>query len=293
MKTVEVKISVIVTANGDTSQLLSTVQSVLKQTYTNLECTIVSNDRTNTYNTIFEQVGYDKINLLISDENSISLVQKGVLQATGDYILLLAAGDTLYSVDSITQLVSPVILEYGIVYGNIARIFPDGRHDIEQLPAVLTPDLFTYINLNIILASLVRKTLLIEYDFFDTNINYLHAWAFVVRTVLVGKEKYLHRDVCVANIAVNRGGNWYKFSNIHLMGTEHFKIKSEFPSIIAAEKQEARISNDNSVITGGKTLLKSMIKLAGYSTAKYILRSLRSRIEFAKYKEEHQEACFS
>ncbi|TVT38263.1 glycosyltransferase [Hymenobacter setariae] len=293
MKPAEVKISVVITADGNTNQLLSTVQSVLRQTYTNLECLVVSNNELDSNINSFEQLGDDKIKLLISDTSGVALVQKGVLEATGDYILLLTAGDTLYSVDSITQLMSPGLSEYGIIYGNIARLFPDGKQDTEQLPSALTPDLFTYINLNILLAALVRKNLLIEYNFFDNNINYLHAWAFIARAVLVGKEKYIHKDVCVAIISVNRSGNWYKLSNIHLMGTEHFKIKNEFPSIISVENQQSDTSATSVATAGGKGLLSAIGKLVDYGTAKYILRSLRSKIELAKYKKKHQKECLA
>lgn len=99
------KISVITICYNNENEIISTVRSVINQTYTEIEYIIVdghSKDKT------LERInGFkDKISKIISEPDSgiYDAINKGIKYATGDIVGLIHAGDELYDNNVITKI---------------------------------------------------------------------------------------------------------------------------------------------------------------------------------------------
>ena len=116
------KISIITVVYNDENRIRKTIESVINQTYNNIEYIIVDGNSTdNTINIINNY--QNKTSLIISEaDNGIyDAMNKGLRVSTGDRVLFLNAGDELFD----KYIISSIITflkgkeQYALVYGNV------------------------------------------------------------------------------------------------------------------------------------------------------------------------------
>ena len=100
------KFSIITVTYNAEAVLDDTIQSVVSQTYKEIEYIIVdggSKDRTMQIARRYQ----DKISVLISepDKGLYDAMNKGIRQSTGDYVCFLNAGDQLHEDDTLFHIV--------------------------------------------------------------------------------------------------------------------------------------------------------------------------------------------
>src|SRR2546426_834552 len=98
-------LSIVIVVYNAGSTLKHAIESVLNQTYKNIELIIIdggSNDNTlQIINNYSSQIGY----FISEKDNGIyDAMNKGILAAKGDWILFLGADDILYRPDIITDI---------------------------------------------------------------------------------------------------------------------------------------------------------------------------------------------
>jgi glycosyltransferase involved in cell wall biosynthesis len=272
-------VSVIVIAN-DKSSLKQTISSVISQTYPFIECIVVGDSLTSADSAFLADNKIANVKLITdSGESVMALFKEAVRQAIGNYVLKLESGSALCSKDSIESLLALNDKDYGVIYGDIKRLYSDGREDIVICPSIISNSEPTSDLDNILFSALIKKYLLDKYDFFDLDISYVHDWAFVIKAFVLGGENYLHQSTIVTSIPVSRGGTWYKLSNGHLIAIERNRLlKKYFPYSI-----------DTNVLSESRTIGIDKV----YSNLKYFLRSLRSKIDLVKYKAKYHNKCLS
>ncbi len=127
------KISIITVVYNNVNTIRTAIESVLSQTYSNIEYIIVdggSND--GTVEIINEY--YDKISLFISekDDGIYDAMNKGVTKATGDVIGILNSDD-LYENNKILELIATQFIDYkelDILYGDLVYV---SKNDISKV----------------------------------------------------------------------------------------------------------------------------------------------------------------
>ena len=137
------KVSIITVVYNCEKTIETTINSVLNQTYDNIEYIIIdgkSND--NTLAIINKYKSF--INKIISEKDSgiYDAMNKGISYATGDLIGTLNADDKLHSknsIEHILKLYKPKEKNY-IIHGNINMIFNDGSF-ITRIPKCKKIDL--------------------------------------------------------------------------------------------------------------------------------------------------------
>jgi len=123
------KISIITVVYNNVRDIAYTIQSVLRQTYSNIEYIIVDGASTDGTLDIIQTYG-NQINILISeqDDGIYDAMNKGLAAATGDYVLFLNSGDELFNENTIQYIV-----ENGeaadIIYGD-TKLVDEQRHII-------------------------------------------------------------------------------------------------------------------------------------------------------------------
>ena len=99
------KISIITIVYNDQTHIEKTLNSVLNQTYNNIEYVIIDgNSKDNTLSIINNYS--DKISKIISepDKGLYDAMNKGLKNTTGDYVLFMNSGDTFFSHNTINKV---------------------------------------------------------------------------------------------------------------------------------------------------------------------------------------------
>ncbi|MBQ0141871.1 MAG: glycosyltransferase [Prevotellaceae bacterium] len=120
-------VTVITAVWNDAEHIEKTIQSVLSQTYQNIEYIIIdggSKDRT--VDVIKEYA--DKISYWTSepDKGVYDAMNKGIAASTGDFVIFMNSGDTFHSVDAIEKMFLDNVDKNTIVYGNVSVKYWDG-----------------------------------------------------------------------------------------------------------------------------------------------------------------------
>ena len=99
------KLTVITIVYNNVRHIERTLQSVINQTYTNLEYIVVDGLSTDGTLDVIHQ-HKDKIAILISekDKGIYDAMNKGLALATGDYVIFMNSGDTFYAPDTVKQV---------------------------------------------------------------------------------------------------------------------------------------------------------------------------------------------
>jgi len=122
-----IKISLITVVYNAVGLLERTINSVLAQTYPHIEYIIIDGTSTDGTLSIIEKYR-TKIDTLISekDKGIYDAMNKGLHNATGDYVLFLNAGDELYSTTTLQEIFS-LSPNADVYYGNTKVIDEQGR----------------------------------------------------------------------------------------------------------------------------------------------------------------------
>jgi glycosyltransferase involved in cell wall biosynthesis len=123
---VQPKISIITVVFNGVLLIERTIKSVLSQSYTNIEYVII--DGASTDGTL-ELIGQYKSRIALihsgKDNGIYDAMNKGLKDATGDYVLFLNAGDELYAADTIEKIFN-IAVDADVFYGNTAVVSEKG-----------------------------------------------------------------------------------------------------------------------------------------------------------------------
>ncbi len=124
------KISVITVCFNARDCIEQTINSVLSQTYKNIEYVIIDGASTDSTLDIIEKYR-DNIQVLVSEEDGgiFYAMNKGINRATGDLLIFINAGDSFYSPETLEQAVSLINKpDAKLFYGDINVIEENGIH---------------------------------------------------------------------------------------------------------------------------------------------------------------------
>lgn len=137
------KISIITVVYNDVLHIKKTIKSVLNQTYSNIEYLIIDGGSTDgTLEIIKDYVSELSFFASEKDNGIYDAMNKGIKNATGEWLLFLNSGDVIYDSNTITNLNKLFeSCNADIVYGNISVIshelkvnFDIPARDISGLP---------------------------------------------------------------------------------------------------------------------------------------------------------------
>lgn len=139
--------SVVIPLYNKEQTILTTIQSVLSQTFLDFEIVVVDDGSKDNGPAIVRQIAHPQIRVVHQENGGVSSARnRGIREAWGEYIAFLD-GDDVWKTNHLEELYS-LIKEYApqaeIFTTNFARKFPDGecfinRHD---LPRGIIPNYF-------------------------------------------------------------------------------------------------------------------------------------------------------
>lgn len=115
------KISVITAVWNDAEHIEKTIQSVLSQTFQNIECIIIDGDSKDGTVDVIKKYA-DKVAYWESepDKGVYDAMNKGISATTGNFVIFMNSGDTFHSYDAIEKMCLDNVDKNTIVYGNVS-----------------------------------------------------------------------------------------------------------------------------------------------------------------------------
>ncbi|MEO6289137.1 MAG: glycosyltransferase family 2 protein [Ginsengibacter sp.] len=132
----DLKITIITVCKNSQQFLSETIESVINQTYKNIEYIIIDGDSTDGTKEIIQRYLND-INTWISEADSgmYDAINKGLRLATGDYILVLNSDDILAGSDTIKKAVDYIDIEKrDYYYGNMIKSNNGEKKQVKLFP---------------------------------------------------------------------------------------------------------------------------------------------------------------
>lgn len=197
-------LSVIVVCFNEQKRIRKTLDSILQQSYKNMECIIVdgaSQDGTleiiEEYRQTFSLSGIEYRVISERDKGIYDAMNKGVKNADGKWVYFLNAGDIFHRKDAVENVMAEIRYEDEIVIGKV--IFFDGYlgRTIEQAPLEeLRKDMiFCH-------QAILTKRNLLEDHCFDIGYRYCADYEWLLSMYLEGKR--IH---CVNTVVADYDGN--------------------------------------------------------------------------------------
>jgi len=134
-------ISIITVVYNCVDLLPGTIESVMGQTYSNIEYIVVDGSSTDGTVAVIEKYA-DQINQWISepDQGLYDAMNKGLKMATGDYVWFMNAGDHLYAPNTIEKMIQKWQPETDILYGEVMLV-DEERQELGTRTATTTQKL--------------------------------------------------------------------------------------------------------------------------------------------------------
>lgn len=210
----------IVTINYNNAQgLRKTLASVASQTYRNIEHIIIDAASTDGSVDIIRE--YESANSLNSNSLNIKWISekdkgiydgmnKGIRKATGEYIQILNSGDILAS-DNVTERMFAALVSANslnshslndkigipILYGNMIKLWPDGRRINDKCEAGHLSMLSFYHGTLNHDSAYIRRDLFDRFGLYDENLKIVSDWKWYLQAIPLGGITPVYVDIDV------------------------------------------------------------------------------------------------
>jgi len=122
------KLSVITVVYNSEQFIERTIQSVLGQTYSNIEYIIIDGGSSDKTIDLIKKYNSLSGNWISEKDNGLyDAMNKGLLRVTGDYVCFLNSGDTFFSNDTIENVFSGISEHPDVIYGETMIVDSEGN----------------------------------------------------------------------------------------------------------------------------------------------------------------------
>lgn len=225
------RLSIITINFNNCDGLLKTMQSVLTQTFSNLEYIIIDGGSTDGSRELIEKHSKE-IDFWISEKDNgiYHAMNKGIKNSTGDYLLFLNSGDFLISSDIIQKALSEFNNE-DIIYGNLLI---DGAPD--KYPDTLSFHYFYRHGTLPHQAAFIKKELFEKFGYYDEQNKICSDTIFFIKVLCKYNVVYKHIPIAISQI--NMHGISSQPKSWPIIEKEiHQSIEKEFPLFVEDYKK--------------------------------------------------------
>ena len=210
--------------------LEKTIESVLNQSFKDIEYIIIDGGSTDNSKTIIQQFS-QYIDIAISEQDSgiYDAMNKGLAKAKGEYILFLNSGDMLYAPNVLQELFNEISGE-DYFYGNVALM--NDAQEIKILPSAETiyfADRYQH-NLPMQPVFFAKKKLLQQFGGFDEQYKIIADVALIAK-ICSSNAKYKFINIPVTLFDTSGISSQQKNQAKIYRERQHF-VKSNFPQYL-------------------------------------------------------------
>lgn len=223
------KLTIITINYNNLEGLKRTVESVVNQTWQEFEYIIIdggSSDGSAEY--IESQKEHFDYWVSEPDKGIYNAMNKGIVKATGEYLLFLNSGDHLYS-DRVLEQNHKSIAGHNIIYFNL-QVIDKTETFIKKYPDELLFSFFINDNLPHV-ATFIKASLFDKVGMYDESLKIVSDWKFFVESVCKFNSSYIRIDETLTTFYLD--GLSSDFKNKDLICEEGQKVlKSSFQAFI-------------------------------------------------------------
>ena len=185
------KLSIITVNLNNSVGLQKTFASLFEQTFKDFEQIVIDGGSTDGSRELIK-TNVDKISYWVSENDSgiYNAMNKGIVKATGDYLLFLNSGDHLLH-KNILQEVDYNLDGTGIIYGDIFLIKSDINSWTGVHPDSLSFNFFVECTLPHS-ASFIKRSLFEQVGFYDESLLICSDWKFFLNAICRHNASYKH-----------------------------------------------------------------------------------------------------
>jgi glycosyltransferase involved in cell wall biosynthesis len=259
------KVSIITINYNDFNGLVRTVTSVKNQVWGDFEHIIIDGGSTDGSKNYLEENG-NNFSYWVSetDKGIYNAMNKGIMQAKGDYLLMLNAGDVLHNDMVLHDVFSNTKYSEDLIYGDVDRESKGTIFTESIFPDTLT---FGFLRNGMISHQAVffKKSLHTVVGLYDETIKYGADWHFIILAVCKYNATYVHLKLKMA--VCNADGLTANSTQFDSMAAERTVVlKKEFPAFLEDylaydEIESKKIRNRaKEIISNTKAVLKNKLK---------------------------------
>lgn len=215
------KLSIITINFNNSIGLEKTIQSVVKQTFSDFEYIIIDGGSTDESIAVIKKYAH-KINYWVSepDHGIYNAMNKGISKAAGNYCLFLNSGDYLLGKDILEKVFALKRTE-DILYGNIIFDYGSGNHVKGVMPEQIN---FKHMMRDTLWhpVSFIRKELLLSLEMYDESLEIAADYDFFLKATVLNKCSLYHLQETISV---------FSFDGISSLAASREKIQTERNSI--------------------------------------------------------------
>lgn len=262
------KISIITINYNNKEGLIKTVNSVINQSYKNIEYIIIdgaSTDGSAEY--IKENVSHFSYWISEQDKGIYNAMNKGIDRTTGEYLLFLNSGDYLAENDVIEKFIGFKPVE-DIVYGDVFIVDIDSCRERSNYPVKVK--LKDFFNASIPHpATFIKSYLFDKYGLYNENNKIVSDWEFFFKIYQLGECDF--RKIELVPTVFNKDGISSSIEGKELHRKERKKVLEKLlpTELIELLTENQKLQNDyNGLLSSGS--VKLALKVS------FLLNSIKS-----------------
>lgn len=228
------KLSIITVNYNNFSGLRKTIESVVNQSYKNYEFIIIDGGSTDG-SVDFIKENEKKISYWVSekDKGIYNAMNKGIVQAKGEYCLFLNSGDYLIDINVLENLFSQNF-EEDIIYGNVLKVYSSAKIERDKGPQrseLTLGDMFfdTLPHQSVF----IKKELFDKYGLYSEEYKIVSDWVLFLKAIGIDNVpvKYIDLDVSyydMTGISSTSDGFGWKEREIELKKTLPKRVYKDY-----------------------------------------------------------------
>jgi glycosyltransferase involved in cell wall biosynthesis len=242
------KLSIITINLNNANGLRKTIESVICQTFTDFEYIVIDGGSTDGSVEIIEKYATNITFWVSEPDNGIyNAMNKGILQAKGEYCYFLNSGDTLYAETVLEEIFSDDYME-DILAGNLIRQYPDRTMEDKSIAYFCAKEGKQLSLFNLMAGTIphqsafIRRKLFDQYGLYDENYRIVSDWRFFVQTIVLHGATVKYIDLFVADFDMEGVSNM----QMDVLLKEKRQALEELipPAILADYDHFAKINHD-------------------------------------------------
>ena len=191
-----VKLTILTINYNNKKGLIKTFESIKKQTWSDFEFLVIDGGSTDGCKELIET--NPQINYWVSEKDSgvYNAMNKGILKATGDYIIFMNSGDFFYDEFVLEKIKNQFDSNIDILYGD-SVFFNDKGRKIMKAPKNLTFGFFFDGGLNH-QAVFIKRSLFSDYFLYNEAYKICADWEFFIVLICIHNvsQKHLNEIIC-------------------------------------------------------------------------------------------------
>jgi len=194
-----IKLSIITVNLNNAIGLRKTIESIISQSFNDYEYLIIDGGSTDGSVNIIKEYA-DKISYWVSepDKGIYNAMNKGILQAKGEYLQFLNSGDSLVK-ESVLNDIFTDLPFCDMVYGNYIKVLQDGKLLFENGPKVSEVTFLRfYIDSINHQSTFIKRDLFDRYGLYDEQLKIVSDWKFFLIAFGLSNSKLIYKNIEVA-----------------------------------------------------------------------------------------------